>query len=53
MSSLQLFLINSYDFESDTYISYLGTLINVVYFYLKIRSLNRRCVQFSIGIYTI
>lgn len=33
MSSLQLFLINSYDFESDTYISYLGILINVTRFY--------------------
>lgn len=47
MSSLQLFLINSYDFESDTYISYLGILIIGTRFYLRSRSLIRPCAQFS------
>lgn len=52
MSSLQLFLINSYEFESDRYISYLGILINVMYFYLKGSLLNHPYVQFSTGVFT-
>lgn len=52
MSSLQLFLIISYDFESDTYISCLGILIIAMYFYSKGVLLNHPYVQFSLGVFT-